>query len=195
MNNHVMRCFYAIINLKTPLIPSEFLSMFLEKYPNYTNVTEQRLVDQKRVILTKQFMSQLQLEELQKEVRICLGEEQPVVEANRESLDLAESSSPMLQDTPSFVNTPKEYYRSLIATTLPKSDGPPSKEGLEDFWPSIWPQPVIHNRNADWITIEEGTINDKSAILPIHITTEMVTEEIKSTQNLKAPGPDRKHNF
>ncbi|KAF2880522.1 hypothetical protein ILUMI_25659 [Ignelater luminosus] len=118
-----------------------------EKYPDHTNVAEQRLVDQKRIILTKQFIAQLQLEKLKREVKICLGGEEPVVEANLESLDLGEGSSVMLQNTCPVINPPvineqpglnheeflrvelhkKEYYRSLKATTLTKSDGPALK--------------------------------------------------------------------
>lgn len=69
MNRHVMWCYYQVTRLETqPLVRSEFLTKFHEKFPELTNVTAQRLVDQKRVIISNNRLTLLEREDIKKEV-------------------------------------------------------------------------------------------------------------------------------
>ena len=70
MNEHIMRCYYKITALETFTTGyrTELRRMFLEKYPDYQMVTEQRLVDQKRVIIKNKRLSPVRIEEIKNEI-------------------------------------------------------------------------------------------------------------------------------
>ncbi|CAK1594840.1 unnamed protein product [Parnassius mnemosyne] len=71
MNEHVMRCYYLSTKLDTHLVGyrSEMRKRFIERYPELTEkVSEQRIADQKRVILNTKKISLLRLEQLKTEV-------------------------------------------------------------------------------------------------------------------------------
>jgi hypothetical protein len=80
MNEHVMRSYYHITKLDTQTTGyrTQLRQLFLQKFPEYANVTEQRLVDQKRVILTNNRLSKDRLEEIKSEIATELkNENQP----------------------------------------------------------------------------------------------------------------------
>lgn len=69
MNYHVMWCYYIVSNLETTSIDRvEFRKLFLEKFPNYTNVTEQRLADQWRVIVNNNRITLFEREDIKRNV-------------------------------------------------------------------------------------------------------------------------------
>ncbi|KAB0803235.1 hypothetical protein PPYR_00205 [Photinus pyralis] len=70
MNTHVMRCYYTASKLETIKsgFRSHMLKMFLEKYPHLNNVTEQRLMDQKRSITTHKRITERSLQLIKEQV-------------------------------------------------------------------------------------------------------------------------------
>lgn len=70
-----MRCYFITTKLETTSINRpELRRLFLEIYPGYTNVTEQRLVDQKRVIVMNNRLSSPEIEEIKRQVAIQLAQ-------------------------------------------------------------------------------------------------------------------------
>ncbi|XP_030765588.1 uncharacterized protein LOC115889668 [Sitophilus oryzae] len=353
MNLHVMRCYYTTTNLETtPLVRSELLKMFLRKFPDYTNITEQRLVDQKRIIITKKYISELHLEELKHEVAEELNlsqpnlafdeisnEKEPETEINldinqatnqldtqsiptlparveltqitdidekhletefqtllieytnmnpicRPKLPKQNNSRKLIRYTkimdenilPKYLphitnfldlhthiyaaaaaiikasggriqnierkhnkdqkepwemrleigiaNTLKQklkakagrirryrestqrrkqnmkfntsqraYYRNLKINSNQPVGPLPTEEEIENYWSSIWSQPVNHNTDSTWIRDIEAELFHLPTMEPITITSDLVAEVIRLTQNWKAAGPDGIHNF
>lgn len=70
MNEHLMRCYYKITKLETNTTNyrSELLPMFLQKYPELSHLTEQRLADQNRVIQKNNRITQPRLEQFKSKV-------------------------------------------------------------------------------------------------------------------------------
>ncbi|KAI4473078.1 hypothetical protein M0802_016328 [Mischocyttarus mexicanus] len=69
MNEHVMRCFFTATQLET--IRSgyrpQLLQMFKQKYPDI-NVTEQRLMDQKRAIISNNRIPKARIQNIKEEI-------------------------------------------------------------------------------------------------------------------------------
>lgn len=80
MNTNVMRCFYITTKLgkvKTGY-RDEFLKNFLDIYPQMSgSVTTQRLADQKRHIIEKEKLTQIEIENIKHEAAILIGETSP----------------------------------------------------------------------------------------------------------------------
>ncbi|CAG4976747.1 unnamed protein product [Parnassius apollo] len=71
MNEHVMRCYYLSTKLESQTVGyrSYMWRLFVQKYPDLADkVTEQRVADQKRVILTTKNITHVRLEQLKAEV-------------------------------------------------------------------------------------------------------------------------------
>lgn len=83
MNRHVMHCYYLTSSLETvPPDRALLRQLFLENYPEYTNVTEQRLIDQKRVIVKNNRLPLIQRETIKKQVAEYLARRPTVTEDN-----------------------------------------------------------------------------------------------------------------
>jgi len=76
MNRHVMRCYYKATHLETIKTGSRFAlhTLFTEKYPHLKHLTEQRLLDQKRVIVNNKILSPEELQKLKEEIAVELNE-------------------------------------------------------------------------------------------------------------------------
>ena len=81
-NKKVMKCFYAAEPSKRGF-QQRMYKLWLTKYPN-TNVNKQRLADQRRVIINKNLLTQVDLEELQHDP--IRGTPNVVVEENNHQL-------------------------------------------------------------------------------------------------------------
>lgn len=69
MNRHVMWCYYTASKLETiTLYRAEMRRLFLLKLPGYTHVSEQRLIDQKRVIINNNRLSHMEREDIKRQV-------------------------------------------------------------------------------------------------------------------------------
>ncbi|KAI4476902.1 hypothetical protein M0802_014807 [Mischocyttarus mexicanus] len=77
MNEHVMRCFFTATQLET--IRSgyrpQLLQMFKQKYPDI-NVTEQRLIDQKRAIISNNRIPKARIQNIKEEIAKQLNDTQ-----------------------------------------------------------------------------------------------------------------------
>ena len=105
MNIDVMRCFYRATQLDTNASGYRFhlRQLFLAAYPDLTNVTEQRLVDQKRVIINNKKLTVQEIEEIKREV----------------AHELHMSSTPIEADiifTPSSVDEFSRHARDGVAS-------------------------------------------------------------------------------
>ncbi|KAF2880935.1 hypothetical protein ILUMI_25242 [Ignelater luminosus] len=68
LNLHVMQCYYLASKLETESnFGSEILELFLLRFPDYTQVTEQRLIGQKRVIVKSNRIPQHQLQRIKED--------------------------------------------------------------------------------------------------------------------------------
>ena len=83
-NKEVMKCFYTAEPSKHGF-QQRMYKLWLTKYPN-TNIKEQRLADRRRVIINKNLLTQVELEELQRDP-IPLGTPNLVTEENDHQLD------------------------------------------------------------------------------------------------------------
>ena len=110
MNTTVMRCFFIATRLET--ISSgyryEFRQLFLKEYPELTNVTEQRLSDQKRVIINNHKLSaeeiQLIKEKVASEMRSNENLPDNVMTSNNRVMDEPVPETASLQPPPSTSN-------------------------------------------------------------------------------------------
>ena len=92
MNQHVMRCYYLASKMETiPGYRAEMRKLFLDRFPDCKNVSEQRLMDQKRVILKSCKMSADDLQNIKDEVQLEISrgeceDEENVLEADPASV-------------------------------------------------------------------------------------------------------------
>ncbi|XP_047475423.1 uncharacterized protein LOC125029527 [Penaeus chinensis] len=168
-------------------------------------VTEQRLCDQVRMIQGKGWLTELQLEEIRRNVqegRIgdagevgendvragvaqdqmrFIGEKQFVEMFGERSLDEAEFEG--------F----SRFYQELDGRSCDENVIP-DKEETREFWSGIWEKDVRHNESADWIQVvaEEMQGNRQQ---DIQITATKVRKRIRKIANWKAPGPDGVHGY
>ena len=63
---------------------------------------------------------------------------------------------------------------------------------IRNFWTNIWGDSVTHNSSAKWINDIQATTNTQADIT---ISTNDVTQQLKSTANWKAPGQDYIHAY
>lgn len=94
MNEHIMRCYYKITDLETRTVGyrAELLPLFLQKYPQLSHLTEQRLADQKRMIQRNNRITQPRLEQIKSEVAKEL----------RTIQNIEHQNSPQSSDTDTF---------------------------------------------------------------------------------------------
>lgn len=98
-----------------------------------------------------------------------------------------------------FWRSQKCFYRQLDEGSCSGSVNElPTKEGLTKYWAGIWDKEQVHNEGAKWIEREAqehqqkgGTKNEEAC----GITLSELRRVIGKTQNWKAPGNDRVHNF
>lgn len=145
MNRHVMWCYYKASELETTsLYRSEMKRLFLQKFPNYTNVSEQRLVDQKRVIVNNNRLTQIERENIKRQVAENLAPERQRQIHTLENVEIHETEAVQdrkMQETRDrageLMNRPekderKEALREALETNLAKWNGsdPTKRESL-----------------------------------------------------------------
>lgn len=93
-----------------------------------------------------------------------------------------------------FADNPGNFYRSIRDTEI-KVQLPPDKQGIRDFWSSIWEKGESHNETADWISREERRTRKVKDMPWEHITSEEVKNMLSKSSSWKAPGPDGLQNY
>ncbi|XP_015437850.1 PREDICTED: uncharacterized protein LOC107192997 [Dufourea novaeangliae] len=77
MNRHVMRCYYIATKLET--INSGYRpqlhTLFIDKYPQLANLTQQRLMDQKRTLVTNNRIPRYEIQNIKEEAARALNTE------------------------------------------------------------------------------------------------------------------------
>ncbi|XP_054746051.1 myb-like protein D [Anastrepha obliqua] len=70
MNINVMRCYYKSTNIETNKTGyrEDLHRLFVEIYPQYANITQQRVVDQKRTIVTNNRLTAVELQNIKEEI-------------------------------------------------------------------------------------------------------------------------------
>lgn len=99
------------------------------------------------------------------------------------------------QDNKQFFNNQKRFYSKLTETEKSENNGTPSKEETQNFWSSLWSEPVLHNDEASWINKEERFVQDITPMNHEEIDEIEVKITTKKTHNWKATGNDNIHNF
>ena len=141
MNKDVMRCYFTASKLET--IKSGFRAhlrqLFLEKYPYLSNITEQRLMDQKRVIVCNNRLSPNQIQQIKEEITIALQETDEVRSPIRNP-----------QNTP--LQSPTNNPNTSIYQTQP--DNPPEQHHInsstqEDFIEKKLLEEITHWQTVD----------------------------------------------
>lgn len=99
MNTAVMRCYFKATQLE--MISSgyrrELQQLFLKEYPDLTHITEQRLIDQKRVIINNKKLTAEEIQVVKEEVARELeeaGQEIPIIDAQDNVVEMATQDSP-----------------------------------------------------------------------------------------------------
>ena len=101
-NEHVMRCYYEATKLETITTGYRFdlHRHFMNKYPQLTNVTEQRLLDQKRFIIKTNKMPGEVLQRIKEEVAEKMRRDHiPINEPDHENIPNPENLDAHVEHT------------------------------------------------------------------------------------------------
>ena len=89
-----------------------------------------------------------------------------------------------------FQVTPKTVYRELKGESAKAVNEMPTKEGMEEFWSSLWGKPTEHNKNSPWIKELEEEYCKEVHQKDYEITDEILNKVLTKLANDK-PGRDR----
>lgn len=97
-----------------------------------------------------------------------------------------------------FYKNEKTFYRGLREFQSETDDmhhDLPTVENTEQYWSSIWSNPLQHNTEAQWIKNEKENMSTLTPMANHCITSDNLNAVLTKAQNWKAPGVDKIQNF
>ena len=82
-----------------------------------------------------------------------------------------------------FLLTPKKVYRSMRGESTEPEKEMPTKEETQNFWKSLWGEPLQHNQDAPWIKILEEEYRVDARQQNYEITDEVLDKVINRMAN------------
>ena len=98
------------------------------------------------------------------------------------------------QQNKSFKGDQRKFFRKLKENPNEQSPTIPI-ELASTYWSSIWSEPRNFRENSIWLEEEEMEASNVEPMSQDVVTTQEIQEAILQTENWKAPGPDKIHNF